>query len=167
MEFVGDVFDTVVVAIQAHAKHAQNEDVPEFHAGASGVGRGLTIAFRSVGLEVGLQQFKNFGPKLDVFEDELKPDKERWEFIATVGRDDDVLDSGLSEGGFWFESSAHVRGYHANVPVKRASFIDFSRLAARLPQNIRGWVSMADQPIRPIGGVFSQTLISRRSIKYF
>jgi len=87
---VGDVVESVVVAIQREPDDAEDEDGPEVHARATG---GIFIS----GLDA-FEDGKDFSVHLGGGEDPLEGGEDGWEFVAGFGGDLDFFDGDGSKG---------------------------------------------------------------------
>lgn len=90
---VGDVMKAVVVAVEGEPDGAEDEDLPEVHAGAAG---GFLGVF-SCGLN-GFEDGENFAVHLGGGENPLQSGEDGRDFVAGFGGDGDPLDGDGSEG---------------------------------------------------------------------
>jgi hypothetical protein len=96
---VGDVFEAVVVAVQAQADDPEHEQVPQIHAGAAG---GFLVAHDML-----LQQGEDLLVDLGRREDPLEAREDGREFIAALEGNEDLFDGRLAQLQLGFESLAH------------------------------------------------------------
>jgi len=87
---VGDVVEAVVVAVEAEPDDAEDEDLPEVHAGAAG---GFFVG-RLDALEDGENFSADFGGR----ENPLQSGEDGREFVASFGGDFNLFDGDGSEG---------------------------------------------------------------------
>lgn len=90
---VGDVVEAVVVAVEAEPDDAEDEDLPEVHAGAAGGFFGF-FAFGPEAFEDG----EDFAVDLGGVEDPLETGEDGREFVAGFGGDFDLFNGDGSEG---------------------------------------------------------------------
>lgn len=90
---VGDVVEAVVVAVESKPDDAEDEDLPEIHAGPTG---GF-FGFFSSGLDA-FKDGEDFAIDLGSGENPLKPGENGREFVAGFGGDFDLFDGDGSEG---------------------------------------------------------------------
>src|SRR5258708_21634460 len=100
---IGQVFHSMPVRAQSQADHAQDEDLPQVHAGASG----LLLAAQ----DVGFQERQDFCFQRGMHPDPLETSQDGRQLVAALEREKDLLDGSGLEVGFRIEGLAHNRLY--------------------------------------------------------
>ena len=96
---VGQIFQPVIVAVQAQTHDAQHENLPEAQAGPP---RRLLAA-----ADFGFQQREKLGIEFGRLEDPLQTGEDRRQFVAALEGDRNAFDGSLSQGQLHVEMSAH------------------------------------------------------------
>jgi hypothetical protein len=96
---VGDVFEAVVVAVQAQTDDPKDEQMPQIHAGAAG---GFLVAHDML-FQQGENLLVDFGRR----EDPLEAREDGREFIAALEGNEHLFDGRLAQLQLGFESLAH------------------------------------------------------------
>src|SRR5258708_3945007 len=126
---IGQVFHSMPVRAQSQADHAQDEDLPQVHAGASG----LLLAAQ----DVGFQERQDVCFQRGMHPDPLETSQDGRQLVAALERQKDLLDGNDLEVRFGIEALAHrfgLRMYIAHVCSLYASKI-FANLRSANPKD--------------------------------
>ena len=96
---IGQVLHPIPIHVQAQAHDAQDEDLPEVHAGAAG---GL-LAGEDLGFEPG----EDLGLERGVHPNPLQPREDRRQFVAALERQANLFDGGDVQIRLALEMMAH------------------------------------------------------------